>query len=215
MTASAANFDGWSRSVVFTGERQVEVRPERVSPPGPKQLLVRTRCSLVSIGTELVCLERNFEAGTHWDRWVQYPFYPGYSNVGEVVEAGEEVEGFAPGQRVATRGGHREYFLAGASHAVPVPDALTNEEAAWFAMAGIAQNAVRAAAHELGDAVVVIGLGPLGQMVAQYAALGGARAVIAVDTIAGRLEMAAAHGATDWFHGRAEEAREAVGRHTE
>lgn len=215
MTGPGESFDGWSRSVVFTGAHQVEVRQERVSAPGPKQLLVRTRCSLVSIGTELICLERNFEPGSHWDRWVQYPFTPGYSNIGEVVEAGEEVDGFQEGDRVATRGGHREFFLTDASRAVPVPAAVTDEEAAWFALAGITQNGVRAAAHELGDAVVVIGLGPLGQLVTQYAALIGARAVIAVDTIAGRLEMAAAHGATGWFHGSAEEAREAVNRHTD
>jgi len=48
----------------------------------------------------------------------------------------------------------------------------------------------------MGDVVVVIGLGLLGQLVVQYCRLMGASEIIAIDTAAMRLDMAAAHGAT-------------------
>jgi len=45
---------------------------------------------------------------------------------------------------------------------VPIPDGVSDEDATWFGLACITQVAVRAAAHELGDVVVIIGAGPLG-----------------------------------------------------
>lgn len=74
----------------------------------------------------------------------------------------------------------------------------------------ITQVGVRAAQHVLGDTVVVIGLGLLGQLVVQYARLSGASEVIGIDTAPRRLEMAASHGATHTLNMTAEKAREAV-----
>src|SRR5262245_10803099 len=153
-------FDGHSLNVVFAGPDQVEVREEAVKELGPQELLVASSRTLISIGTELICLQRNFEPGTHWDRWVKYPFYPGYSNAGRVIAVGEEVQGFKVGDRVATRAAHRQFFVVPAARALRIPEALTDEETTWFGLAGIVQNGVRRAEHELGDAVVVIGLGP-------------------------------------------------------
>lgn len=48
----------------------------------------------------------------------------------------------------------------------------------------------RAAAHQLGDTVVVVGAGPIGQMAARWATAAGARAVVVVDAVASRLELA-------------------------
>jgi threonine dehydrogenase-like Zn-dependent dehydrogenase len=60
----------------------------------------------------------------------------------------------------------------------------------------ITQVGVRAAEHKMGDNVVLIGLGLLGQLVTQYVRLMGADKIIAIDTAPMRLEMAAKHGAT-------------------
>lgn len=199
-----------SLNIVFTGRRELEVRREPVPAPGPNQVRVRTRKSLISIGTELICFERRFEPGTHWDRWVQYPFYPGYSNAGVVDAVGENVTGLQVGDRVASRAHHRQWALADASRALKIPDGVSDEEATWFGLANIVQNGVRRAEHELGDAVVIVGLGPLGQLVTQYAYLSGAREVIAIDTAPARLELAARHGATRTLNLPVNEAVEAV-----
>ena len=185
-----------STSIVFTGRRQLEILSEPIPQVGPQQVRVRTQKSLISTGTELICYERRFEPGTHWDRWVQYPFRPGYSNAGIVEAAGSEVTALKVGDRIAVRAAHRQHFVTDASRALPIPDGISDDEATWFGLAGIVQNGIRRGEHELGDAIAVIGLGPLGQLVTQYSRLSGAREVIAIDTAPARLEMAARHGAT-------------------
>jgi 2-desacetyl-2-hydroxyethyl bacteriochlorophyllide A dehydrogenase len=204
-----------SLNVLFTGPGQVELERRPVTSPGPGQALIETRRSLISTGTELICLHRRFEPGSHWDRWVQYPFSPGYSNAGVVREVGEGVTDLKPGDRVATRQPHRQFVTAGATHALKIPDAVSDEEATWFGLAGIVQNGVRRAEHSMGDEVVVVGLGILGQLVTQYTRLLGAREVIAIDTAPLRLEMARAHGATHTLELPVREARAEVERLTE
>lgn len=201
-----------SLNIIFTGENELEVRREPLAPLQSGQVLVEGSKSLISTGTECICLARNFAPGTHWDNWVKYPFHPGYSHTGRVVEVGEGVEGVRVGDRVAARFAHRQFFTMSAHDVLLLPDGVSDEEGAWFALASIVQNGIRRAQLELGDVVVVIGLGLLGQLVVQYARLSGAREVIAIDTPAasGRLEMAKAHGATQILAMSADEAQDAV-----
>jgi threonine dehydrogenase-like Zn-dependent dehydrogenase len=87
---------------------------------------------------------------------------------------------------------------------------VSDDEAAWFGMATIVQTGVRRAAHELGENVVVIGAGLLGQLVTQYVRLLGAREIIMIDTAAIRLSMALKHGATQSLQMPAAEAYQKV-----
>lgn len=185
-----------SLNIYFTGVNQVELRKEPVRDPAAGEVVIRANKTLISTGTEGICLGRLFEPGSHWDQWVKYPFSPGYSMAGEIVAVGEGVTGFQVGDRVASRSPHRQYVVTGTARLAPIPAGISDEEATWFGLANIVQNAVRRAEHALGEAVVVIGLGLLGQLVVQYARLLGAREVIAIDTAQKRLEMAQAHGAT-------------------
>jgi len=190
-----------SLQVWFAAKNRVEVRREQFPDvPGPGQVLLRCNKTLISTGTELTCLERNFEEGTNWADWVKYPFAPGYSWAGEVIAVGEGVEGFSPGDRIALRHGHRQHALMDAgsleARALRIPDGVSDEEAVWFGISKIVQNGIRRAEIELGDSVVIIGLGILGQLAVQYAYLCGARDVIAIDPAEKRTEVASEHGAT-------------------
>jgi 2-desacetyl-2-hydroxyethyl bacteriochlorophyllide A dehydrogenase len=173
---------------------------------------VEARCSLISTGTEGICLGRLFEPDSHWDHWVKYPFYPGYNMAGVVREVGAGVSDWKPGDRVAARTGHRLYNITNVEGArlAKIPDAVSDETACWFGMASIAQTGVRAASHKLGDSVVIIGMGLLGQLVTQFVRLMGAREIIAIDTSEPRLQMAKAHGATQTLAMGVAEAHDAV-----
>ena len=199
-----------SLNIVFTGARQLELRRQPVPELASNQVRVRTRKSLISMGTELICYERRFEPGTHWEQWVKYPFHTGYSNAGVVEEVGADVTDVAVGDRVASRAQHRQIYVADTSRMLRIPDGISDEDATWFGLGNIVQNGVRRAEHELGDAVAVVGLGPLGQLVTQYARLLGAREVIAIDPVPARLELARAHGATQTLAMPVSEAAEAV-----
>jgi 2-desacetyl-2-hydroxyethyl bacteriochlorophyllide A dehydrogenase len=204
-----------SLNVVFTGKNQVDVRPEPQADPGPGEVLVQATKTLISSGTEGIVLGRLFAPGTHWDRWVRYPFHPGYSMAGRVVATGPGVEGLSEGDRVAVRQPHRQYVTVRSSAGSRIPDDVSDEDATWFGLANIVQNGVRRAEHALGESVAVIGLGPLGQLVVQYVRLLGARHVIAIDPAEQRLSLAQAHGATEMINTGVAEARDAVLRLTD
>jgi 2-desacetyl-2-hydroxyethyl bacteriochlorophyllide A dehydrogenase len=182
--------------ICFTGKNQLELVSEPVKALEPQQVLVQTSKTLISTGTETICYGRLFEPGTHWDGWVKYPFATGYSLVGRVTAVGNEVKHFKAGDRVAIRAAHQRYVVTTWKDLYRIPEAVSDEDATWFGLANIAQNGVRRAEHKLGDAVVVVGLGLLGQLVTQYARLLGAWQVIAIDPAQNRLAMASAHGAT-------------------
>lgn len=226
-TASAATLPSTRRVIRFTGERQLQLVEEPCPRPGPGQVLMRTVRSLISTGTELTCYTRNFAPGTHWDGWVKYPFDTGYLTAGTVAAVGPGVTGWTVGDRIASRSGHASHALVDVSsatggkdiaagdctpsaRALRIPDGVPDEAACWMGLGKIVQVGVRAAEHVLGDVVVVIGLGLLGQLVVQYARLMGASRVIVIDTADTRLAHAAAHGATDVIKDSATAALERV-----
>lgn len=204
-----------SKNIIFTGKNEVELRAEPLEPLGAGQVLVQSQRSLISTGTECICLQRLFAPDTNWHGWVQYPFHPGYSNAGVVKAVADDVSTLRVGDRVAYRREHRQYFVVDADEALLIPNGVSNEATTWFGLATITQNGIRRAQHELGDSVVVIGLGLLGQLVMQYLKVLGAQEIIAVDTSPARLEMAKAHGATHILETDVAGAREAVAKITD
>lgn len=197
-----------SLDVFFLAKDTVAIQENAVPPVGPAEVMVKLRRSLISTGTECICLQRNFAPGTHWDKWVQYPYRPGYSAAGTVAAVGATVSDLAMGDRVAVPVKHGQFAAIDARRASRIPDTVSDDTAAWFTLAGIAQIAVRRAEHRMGDDVVVIGAGMLGQLVVQYVRLLGAHRVIVIDTAPARLELAAEHGATHTLStpsGRAEQ----------
>jgi 2-desacetyl-2-hydroxyethyl bacteriochlorophyllide A dehydrogenase len=199
-----------SLNVLFTGKDQIEVRTEPVTEPGEGEVLVQATKSLISSGTEGIVLGRLFEEGSHWDRWVRYPFRPGYSMVGRAVAVGAAVTDVSEGARVAVRRSHQQFVTVISNAVRLIPDGVSDEAATWFGLANIVQNGVRRAEHALGESVAVIGLGPLGQLVVQYLRLLGARQVIAIDPAAERLDLALVHGATIAVNAGVADARDEV-----
>ena len=204
-----------SLDIFFLAKNDVAVQQRAVPDISSGQVLVRLEYSLISTGTECICLQRNFAPGTHWDKWVQYPYRPGYSAAGIVAEAADDVLSVSVGDRVAVPVKHGQYAVLDAGRAVKIPDAVSHEAAAWFNLACIAQNAVRRAEHRLGDDVVVIGAGILGQLVVQFVRLLGANRIMVIDTAPARLAMAAAHGATHALSIASAHAEDAVASLTE
>jgi 2-desacetyl-2-hydroxyethyl bacteriochlorophyllide A dehydrogenase len=204
-----------SLNILFTAPGEVELREEPVAAPGPGEILCEARRSLISIGTETKCLRGEFEPGTMWANWVRYPFHPGYSMVARVVEVGAGVTSVRPGDRVALSGNHRQRFTSPASDAYVLPEGIADEEGVWMLLACTTQLGVRRAALQLGESVGVVGMGVLGQLVAQYCLAAGARRVVAINRRLPRLEIARAHGATHAIQASAGAAYEQVAAATE
>ena len=122
----------------------------------------------------------------------------GYACAGVVVAAGDGVDGFAPGDRVACAGAgyanHAELVTVPANLVVHVPQELSLEKAAYATLGAIAMQGVRVADPRLGEVAAVIGLGLIGQLAVQLLRASGCR-VLAVDINPERVKEALAQGA--------------------
>jgi polar amino acid transport system substrate-binding protein len=124
----------------------------------------------------------------------------GYSAAGFVVGAGDDVTGFGAGDRVACAGAgfasHAELLSVPQNLCVRLPDAVDFEAASFGTLGAIALQGVRLAEPTLGEAIVVIGLGLLGQLTVQLLKANGCR-VFGVDLDASKVELARTLGADD------------------
>jgi 2-desacetyl-2-hydroxyethyl bacteriochlorophyllide A dehydrogenase len=197
-----------SKYIVFPDKRQVDVQEEEITPPAEGEILCQAEKSLISIGTELHCLNGEADPGTNWYDWIKFPFRPGYSMVGRVIAVGKGVEGVKEGDRIASYDVHQQYYKiqlhdVQKRYDIPegigiylLPDSVSSEDGTWRSLAVTTQNSLRRAQFQFGETVGVVGLGVLGQLVTQYLAAAGARKIIVIDPMASRLELARKHGAT-------------------
>lgn len=95
------------------------------------------------------------------------PLPLGYCNVGRVVAVGKGVAEFKVGDRVASNGNHAEFVCVPKNLVAKVPDDITDEEAAFTVIGSIGLQGIRLLNPQLGETVVVIGLGLIGLVAAQ------------------------------------------------
>lgn len=117
----------------------------------------------------------------------------GYSCSGIVVEAAPGVTLFRAGDRVACGGAghanHAAFNVVPQNLVVPLPEAVSFEEGAFVTLGAIALQGVRRCAPTLGERILVLGLGLIGQLTAQMLRAAGA-VVIGVDLDRHRVETA-------------------------
>jgi 2-desacetyl-2-hydroxyethyl bacteriochlorophyllide A dehydrogenase len=186
-----------AQRILFDAKDHIGLEEYTPEPLTEGTVRFHTRYSLISSGTEGIVLRGLFDPGTHWANWISYPFRPGYSAVGVVAELGPGVSGLEVGNRVAARVGHAADHVVPASACTRVPDEVPLDQACWFGLAKIGLVGALAAGYGLGDAVAVIGAGPIGQMSVRWAVAAGATRVVVVDTVPERLEVARQGGATE------------------
>lgn len=185
--------------------------------PGPNEVLIKVAACGVC-GTEHTLYIGGYYAN--------YPVVLGHEFAGVVVEVGDKVNKFRPGDRVAVdpnqvchkcdfcrmgsehlcedlrtlgithNGGDAEYTVAAEENVYLLPDSMTLEEGAFVEPLACALRAFEVANIQLGDTVLVMGAGSMGNLITQCVALSGAAHVIVSEPIRLRRELALANGAT-------------------
>lgn len=122
------------------------------------------------------------------------PMPLGYSAAGIVIECGAGVQEFKPGDRVAAATPHSALATIGRNRVARIPDNVTFEQAAYTSIAAIGLQGVRLAKVSLGETVLVIGLGLIGQMCVCMFKAQGCR-VVGTDPDPARRDLAMALGA--------------------
>ena len=178
--------------VAIDGRGKISVIEEPMAAPKPGQVQIEVRASMVSPGTELGGVKRRRENPSEA---APRPF--GYSNAGVVIAQGEGCEDIPIGTRVACMGGgyaqHATHACVPRNMAVPIPDGVSDEDAASIHLVATALNAVRRGEFQLGEHIAVAGLGLVGQFTCQWARLSGCH-VMGLDQLPMRLDVAEACG---------------------
>ncbi len=156
-----------------------------------------------------------------------YPVVLGHEFSGDVVEIGEGVEGFKPGDTVSgaplvpcmqcgdcqrgnfalckrysfigsrEQGSFAEYVVMPAQNAVKYDPSIPYEQAAMFEPSTVAIHGVLQGEYRGGGTVAILGCGTIGIFTAQWAKIFGAKKLVAFDIDDGRLELARRMGADE------------------
>ena len=201
-------------------ERVGKISVKEVPEPSPKtdQVLVKVAaCGLC--GTDVKLYKGEYSG--------KIPVILGHEFAGEIVEVGGDVLNLKVGDRVVSDpnepcracdwcrsarstfcetmaaygvlqdGGFAGYCVVGEKGAYRVPEGLGYTSAAFAEPVACALHAIDRAAIRVGETVVIIGGGPMGQILLQLAKSAGANKLIMVTRSAWKLELAAGFGATD------------------
>ncbi len=188
------------KRVVWPSQAKVEIEEFEFPSLGDNEILVATECSLISPGTERAFLLALPNAQG------SYPSYPGYSNIGVVIDRGRDVDSFNIGDRVVSSKGHTSHFVATSDSLLKVTETvLSSEEGVFFNLCAIAMQGVRKAKIELGEPVLVLGGGLIGLLGMQLAKLSGGLPVITADLSDNRLQLAKQVGADYALNSEAED----------
>lgn len=157
------------RSLMFLAAEQAAVCEENF--PGPKagQVLVRTRWSAVSPGTEMLAYTGRVPQDMALDETISslqgqfaFPFKYGYACVGRVSDAGPGVDPAWVGRMVFAFHPHESAFTAAPDELIPIPEDIPPETAIFLANMETAVNFVLDGRPLIAESAGVFGLGIVG-----------------------------------------------------
>lgn len=176
--------------------RQKVLVPDWPDPDGPSGNEVRTRTIYTGVtnGTE----RNQLTGGNYAPADADLPTDGnGYQNVGKVIEVGPDVRELKIGDVLYMSAAHTEYAVMPEDGLlVRLPDSMDLTEAALLGICSVAMRTCRNAELNVGERVLIVGAGILGQVAVQVAAGMGARATIC-DINGRRLAIAGEIGAAE------------------
>ena len=186
------------RSVVFTAPGIVSVEEAVIPRPAGDELLVKTECSAISAGSELLFYRGQAPADLAADATISalaeqsatYPIRYGYACVGTVLAAGHECNAAQIGRRVFAFHPHASHFVVKATDVIPVPDDVSTTLAALLPNMETAINFVMDGRPVIGERVAVFGLGVVGLLTTALLARFPLGDLLCVDPIAARRQVA-------------------------
>ncbi|MDV7350135.1 zinc-binding alcohol dehydrogenase [Halorubrum distributum] len=189
-------------ALYFTGPETVEVREASVGPPDADELLVDTRASAISAGTELLVYRDQTPDGLPADETLDaldgdlsYPLQYGYAASGVVSEVGADVDPDWVGRSVFSFVPHQTSFRTTPDSVVALPPGTAPAVGSLLPSVETATNIVLDAAPRLGERVVVFGAGVIGLCVTRLLAAFPLESLVVVDPVERRRALAASFGA--------------------
>lgn len=196
-----------AKRLVFTGPRTVEVEEVPLPEPGQGEVLVRTRHTAISPGTELLLYRDEVPADMTLDPTLpalegtfEYPVSYGYAAVGRVAGTGPGVDDRWLDRPVFAFHPHASHFVAPVEDLLEVPEAVPTSTAVLLPAVETAVNLCLDASPRIGERAVVFGQGPIGLATTALLADHPLDRLIVVEPLEARRELADRFGADRTFH---------------
>ena len=187
----------------FNGACDVECREGDLAPLQAGEVLVRTRYSAISAGTELLVYRGKIPEDMALDATLdsikgtsQYPLQYGYACVGEVEKLGPGVDPSWLRRRVFSFQPHASAFTTLTTNLHLIPDDIPDEAAVFFPNMETAVNLVQDGAPMIGETVVVLGQGIVGLLLTAVLSEHPLAHLLTLDTLAYRRALSLEMGAT-------------------
>ena len=163
---------------------------------GENEVLVKSFFTTISTGTEKANILGVENVGPK-EKIARFPRGLGYNCAGEVVKVGANVKKVAVGDRVVVYWSwHKNYNIVNESRVVKIDhENVLYQDAALSFIATFPLAAIRKVRLEMGESLMVMGLGLLGQLAIKLARAAGACPIIACDPIQERRQEALRNGA--------------------
>lgn len=182
-----------ARQLWFTNPYQTEIREQELAPLAPGQIRIKTHCSAISTGTEMLVYRGQLPEGLTLDATLaslqQPPTYPlqyGYACVGCVEQIGEAVAASWQDKRVFAFQPHASHFVTTPEQVIALPNDIEPEAAVFLANMETAVNLVLDGGPALGERVVVLGQGVVGLLLSSVLARFPLAQLHALDSIVER-----------------------------
>ncbi len=148
-----------------TGSEIKETREEFAD-----KILIKSICSLISIGTERLVAKGNIPKDLYDSMTVpfqkgqfDFPIKYGYSLVGEVLSKNHQLAG----KRVHLLHPHQDYCFVNEKDLFVIPDGVDSQTATLASNLETALNAVWDSGVSIGDKVLIVGFGLIGSLIAR------------------------------------------------
>ncbi len=195
-----------TKQLWFLGPESIETRVVSCPEPDADSVRVRTHCSAVSAGTEMLVyrgeLPRDLALDAVLENMQESPTYPlqyGYASVGTIDAVGANVAKDMLGKRVFGFAPHASHFLSEPAGLIPIPDEVAFEDAAFLANMETAVNLAQDGQALIGESVAVLGQGVVGLLLTGLLARYPLSKLLCVDGIQARRERAQELGASAVF----------------
>lgn len=195
-----------AKQLWFLGPQSVQVRAVSCPTPDADSVRVRTHCSALSAGTEMLVyrgeLPQDLALDAVLENMQEHPVYPlqyGYASVGTVDAIGANIAQDILGKRVFAFAPHASHFLCDPATLIPIPDDVAFEDAAFLANMETAVNLAQDGQALIGERVVLLGQGVVGLLLTSLLARFPLSRLICVDGIRERRERALALGASEVY----------------
>ncbi len=165
------------RQLWFTQPYQLEVREQLMPTLDATQIRVKTVCSAISAGTEMLVYRGQLPNDISLDATLvslqqdqTYPLQYGYACVGHVEQIGATVDSSWLGKRVFSFQPHASHFITTPEQVMVLPDDIDAEAAVFLPNMETAVNLVLDGSPALGERVLVLGQGVVGLLVSSVLA---------------------------------------------